>query len=73
MTVLDGDAAAMDGFSCPADYVAAFNGPVEARLAESLLAAAVAETRRTLPRIGRNKACPCGSGRRFKRCCLHAN
>jgi hypothetical protein len=26
--------------------------------------------RRPDPKIGRNEACPCGSGRKFKRCCL---
>jgi uncharacterized protein YecA (UPF0149 family) len=25
--------------------------------------------RRTEPKIGRNEACPCGSGRKFKKCC----
>jgi uncharacterized protein len=25
--------------------------------------------RRTLPKIGRNDPCPCGSGRKFKQCC----
>jgi uncharacterized protein len=23
------------------------------------------------PRVGRNNPCPCGSGRKFKKCCLH--
>ncbi len=27
--------------------------------------------RRDGPRIGRNDPCPCGSGRKFKKCCLH--
>ena len=25
--------------------------------------------RRAEPRVGRNKPCPCGSGRKYKRCC----
>jgi hypothetical protein len=25
---------------------------------------------RTQPKIGRNEPCPCGSGKKFKRCCL---
>ena len=25
---------------------------------------------RTPPRIGRNDLCPCGSGKKFKKCCL---
>jgi uncharacterized protein YecA (UPF0149 family) len=27
-------------------------------------------TRRAHRRVGRNDPCPCGSGRKFKRCCL---
>ncbi len=27
--------------------------------------------RRTEPRVGRNDPCPCGSGKKFKKCCLH--
>lgn len=26
---------------------------------------------RTEPRIGRNEPCPCGSGKKYKKCCLH--
>ena len=25
---------------------------------------------RALPKVGRNAPCPCGSGRKFKKCCL---
>jgi len=25
------------------------------------------------PKVGRNEPCPCGSGRKFKKCCLNAN
>jgi SEC-C motif len=25
----------------------------------------------TKPRVGRNNACPCGSGSKYKRCCMH--
>jgi len=32
---------------------------------------APSSTRRGAPRIGRNDPCPCGSGKKFKRCCLH--
>ncbi len=28
-------------------------------------------TVRAAPRIGRNDPCPCGSGKKFKKCCLH--
>jgi uncharacterized protein len=27
--------------------------------------------RREAPKVGRNDPCPCGSGRKFKKCCLH--
>lgn len=27
--------------------------------------------RRSQPRVGRNDPCPCGSGRKYKKCCLH--
>jgi uncharacterized protein len=27
--------------------------------------------RRNTPRVGRNDPCPCGSGKKFKKCCLH--
>ncbi len=26
--------------------------------------------RRSEPKIGRNERCPCGSGRKYKKCCL---
>jgi uncharacterized protein len=29
-----------------------------------------AQMERKPPRIGRNDPCPCGSGKKFKRCCL---
>ncbi|MBK9205323.1 MAG: SEC-C domain-containing protein [Candidatus Obscuribacter sp.] len=25
-----------------------------------------------IEKLGRNDLCPCGSGRRFKRCCMHS-
>lgn len=33
------------------------------------LARSVGETPKKSPKIGRNDACPCGSGRKYKRCC----
>jgi len=30
-----------------------------------------APVRRDRPRVGRNDSCACGSGKKFKRCCLH--
>lgn len=32
---------------------------------------AVSTVRRQSPRIGRNDPCPCGSGKKYKKCCLH--
>lgn len=26
----------------------------------------------TVPKVGRNDPCPCGSGQKYKRCCLKA-
>lgn len=31
----------------------------------------VIEAKAELPKIGRNAACPCGSGKKYKKCCLH--
>ncbi len=28
--------------------------------------------RRETPKVGRNDACPCGSGKKYKKCCLSA-
>ena len=30
-----------------------------------------APSQRAEPRVGRNDPCPCGSGKKFKKCCLH--
>lgn len=32
--------------------------------------APVVTQRRAGPKIGRNDACPCGSGKKYKKCCL---
>jgi uncharacterized protein len=34
-------------------------------------ASSSAPVRRTEPSVGRNDPCPCGSGKKFKKCCLH--
>ena len=26
--------------------------------------------KRRMPKVGRNKPCPCGSGKKYKKCCL---
>ena len=33
--------------------------------------APVQPVRRSEPRVGRNDPCPCGSGKKYKKCCLH--
>jgi hypothetical protein len=35
-------------------------------------AAPVEQYRRAAPKIGRNDPCPCGSGKKHKKCCLAA-
>ena len=35
------------------------------------VAAAAPESRRTTAKIGRNDPCPCGSGKKYKKCCGH--
>ena len=32
---------------------------------------AVSTVQRKSPRVGRNDPCPCGSGKKYKKCCLH--
>jgi uncharacterized protein len=34
-------------------------------------APATQPVRRSEPRVGRNDPCPCGSGKKYKKCCLH--
>ncbi len=34
------------------------------------VAPTAAQLARTIPHVGRNEPCPCGSGKKFKRCCL---
>lgn len=29
------------------------------------------QMKRQPPRVGRNELCPCGSGKKFKKCCLN--
>ena len=38
--------------------------------ANSIRANTVAPIKRTAPKVGRNDPCPCGSGKKFKKCCL---
>ena len=55
----------------------ATTGPVD-RPPDSAEAVAEAETKvktvvREAPKIGRNDPCPCGSGKKYKKCCGAAN
>jgi len=49
-----------------ADHPETFAG----RLVE--IAATERQLRRRPPRVGRNEQCPCGSGAKFKKCCMRA-
>jgi len=39
---------------------------------EGLMKMVQAEDVKSLPKAGRNDPCPCGSGRKYKKCCLNA-
>jgi len=39
---------------------------------DNLLNAKVEQVIRKEPKIGRNSPCPCGSGKKYKKCCLVA-
>ena len=36
---------------------------------QAAIKAASAPVRREVPKVGRNEACPCGSGKKYKKCC----
>jgi hypothetical protein len=36
----------------------------------AISSAALWDIRRESPKVGRNELCPCGSGKKYKRCCL---
>ena len=40
------------------------------RFKEMKLAPTQEQLHRDPPRVGRNEPCPCGSGKKFKKCCL---
>jgi uncharacterized protein YecA (UPF0149 family) len=42
---------------------------IGARRLKALPAAAPDTSPNAIPKIGRNEACPCGSGKKYKRCC----
>ena len=53
-------------------YFTVCHGPVAALIVERPYEVANTGThiRRAVPRIGRNEPCPCGSGKKYKRCCF---
>jgi uncharacterized protein YchJ len=58
----------MQWWACfDADEAPANPNPIPARHAERVLV--VQPYRRESPKVGRNDLCPCGSGRKFKKCC----
>jgi uncharacterized protein len=56
----------------PSTVTALYDYWAEARLRSAEAAAAATRpVRRTSPKVGRNEPCPCGSGRKFKKCCAN--
>lgn len=49
-----------------------FHNGVAAIPCEELVAAGLAPRTRSAKGIGRNEPCPCGSGKKYKKCCLNA-
>jgi uncharacterized protein len=52
----------------PADVLERVDGWLE--WAEGEKATKAAETRGSRRKVGRNDRCPCGSGKKYKKCCL---
>lgn len=52
----------------PIDLERRLNDRLQALHAEAISNPGIKEVRQV--KIGRNDTCPCGSGRKFKRCCL---
>jgi hypothetical protein len=45
---------------------------LDGRSATEMAGSARTTNMRSAPRAGRNDPCPCGSGRKYKKCCIHA-
>ena len=43
---------------------------IEGHLREMTIPPTEKQMKRNPPRVGRNEPCPCGSGKKFKKCCL---
>jgi preprotein translocase subunit SecA len=48
--------------SAKSDFAAGESGPVKTQ-------PAVAQVKPSMPKVGRNDPCPCGSGKKYKKCC----
>jgi Protein of unknown function (DUF1186)/SEC-C motif len=67
-----------DKFHSPIDdveedmnWMVAFNGSWDKRSYENFIPETSITYIRSAPKIGRNELCPCGSGKKFKKCCLN--
>jgi len=59
-------------FNDPAATPSAFDGPRSVgprRESQGGVDAAVATVKRSTAKVGRNAPCPCGSGKKYKKCC----
>jgi preprotein translocase subunit SecA len=52
------------------DEYDATRSQMEAGVAGSMSREAQKPIKRAAPKVGRNDPCPCGSGKKYKRCCL---
>ncbi|MEI8078143.1 MAG: SEC-C metal-binding domain-containing protein, partial [bacterium] len=64
----DGDAAAAGGQAAVATAGTGSSAAGDISLGENGLPVGVT-IRREVAKVGRNDACPCGSGKKFKQCC----
>lgn len=59
----------MEGGSRPQEEMAEASMSSEGQAPQRRPAPAAAPVRREVPKVGRNEPCPCGSGKKFKKCC----
>ena len=65
------DAASKLGFKHKAQNTSlSYSGPLEGSAETSgRRGSGIATQRRNAPKVGRNDPCPCGSGKKYKKCC----
>jgi len=51
-------------------YIHPYEGMKGKHLQEMVEPPTKSQMLRSPPRIGRNEKCPCGSGKKFKKCCM---